>query len=110
MRFGVTPRGWFLPKRRSLDMNTRLNRTWLAVGQALAYMAVAGCGGGGSGPEDMPPAQPANARRAVLAATESWTQIASEGQSFTVSGTQTVRYGAGSNWVQKSVTNSGQCT
>lgn len=41
---------------------------------------------------------------------DSWTRIATEGQSFTVSGTQIVRYGAGSTWVQKSVTNSGQCT
>jgi uncharacterized repeat protein (TIGR02543 family) len=39
-----------------------------------------------------------------------WTRIAVENASFTVNGTQTVRYGAGSSWVQRSVTNSGQCT
>ena len=39
-----------------------------------------------------------------------WTRIASEGASFTVNGTQTVRYGAGTSWIQRSVTNSGQCT
>ncbi|WOB07861.1 PQQ-dependent sugar dehydrogenase [Piscinibacter gummiphilus] len=39
-----------------------------------------------------------------------WTRIASEGQSFTVSGTRWVRYGAGTRWVQRSVTGSGQCT
>jgi hypothetical protein len=43
-------------------------------------------------------------------ATPTWTRIASEGASFTVSGTQTVRYGAGSSWIQRSVTSSGQCT
>ena len=44
------------------------------------------------------------------AATPTWTRIAREGQSFTVSGTQTVRYGANSSWIQKSVTGTGQCT
>ncbi len=39
-----------------------------------------------------------------------WTQIASEGQNFTVTGTQAVRYGSGSSWITKSVTNSGACT
>jgi hypothetical protein len=43
-------------------------------------------------------------------ATPTWTRIAGEGASFTVSGTQTVRYGAGSSWIQRSVTSSGQCT
>ena len=46
----------------------------------------------------------------ALAQTTTWTRIASEGQSFTVNGTQTVRYGSGSSWITKSVTNSGQCT
>jgi hypothetical protein len=47
---------------------------------------------------------------ATEATTVTWTKIASEGQSFSVSGTQTVRYGAGSSWLTKSVTGSGQCT
>ena len=46
----------------------------------------------------------------VRAGVPTWTRIANEGASFTVSGTQTVRYGAGSSWIQRSVTNSGQCT
>lgn len=33
-----------------------------------------------------------------------------EGASFTVSGTQTVRYGAGTSWVQRTVTSAGNCT
>ncbi|MFK7604452.1 NPCBM/NEW2 domain-containing protein, partial [Deinococcus sp. SM5_A1] len=39
-----------------------------------------------------------------------WTRIAVEGESFSVSGTQSVRYGAGTAWIVKDVTSSGQCT
>ena len=38
-----------------------------------------------------------------------WTQIALENAAFTVVGTQTVRFGAGTNWLEKSVTGAGQC-
>lgn len=44
------------------------------------------------------------------AATSSWTKVAAEWAYFTVSGTKTVRYGAGTKWVQKLVTNSAMCT
>ena len=37
-------------------------------------------------------------------------RLASEGGNFSVTGTQTVRYGADSRWIQKLVTGSGQCT
>ncbi len=47
---------------------------------------------------------------AASAQTQTWTKIASEGQAFSVSGTQTVRYGAGSSWLTKSVSGGGQCT
>ena len=46
----------------------------------------------------------------AAATTATWTRIAGEGQAFTVSGTQTVRYGTGSAWIQKSVTTSGTCS
>ena len=39
-----------------------------------------------------------------------WTWIANESRSFSVSGTQTVRYGAGSSWISRSVTGSGVCS
>jgi glucose/arabinose dehydrogenase len=41
-----------------------------------------------------------------------WTRVASEGQSFTLTapGAQQVRYGAGTSWVTKTVTGSGECT
>jgi hypothetical protein len=38
-----------------------------------------------------------------------WVKVADEKKSFTVSGTKTVRYGAGSRWVQKQVTGTGYC-
>lgn len=46
----------------------------------------------------------------VAAIGPTYTFLASEGQSFTVTGTQTVRFGSGSNWISKSVTTGGQCT
>ncbi|MBC7995121.1 MAG: PQQ-dependent sugar dehydrogenase [Rhizobacter sp.] len=39
-----------------------------------------------------------------------WTRIATEWQSFTVTGTRVVRYGAGTRWLQRSVTGTGSCT
>jgi len=46
----------------------------------------------------------------AVAQTTTWTKIATEGASFSVSGTQTVRFGADTRWVQKVMTGSGQCT
>ncbi len=42
-------------------------------------------------------------------AAPTWTQIATEWSSFTVNGTQTVRFGANSDWIEKSVTGPGRC-
>ena len=39
-----------------------------------------------------------------------WTAIGVEGAAFTVTGTQTVRYGSGANWTEMSVTGNGRCT
>jgi len=44
----------------------------------------------------------------VLAA--SWSRIAAEWGSFTLSGVQTVRYGSGSTWITRTMSGSGQCT
>lgn len=41
---------------------------------------------------------------------ESWTKIAGEGQSFSVAAGTVVRYGAGSTWIQKTVSGAGACT
>lgn len=51
-------------------------------------------------PPPTPPAPPA----------ESWTKIAGEGQSFSVAAGTVVRYGAGSTWIQKTVSGAGACT
>jgi hypothetical protein len=39
-----------------------------------------------------------------------WTPIATEWSSFTVNGTQTIRYGSGSSWITKTVSGGGECT
>ena len=45
-----------------------------------------------------------------VASAQSWSNIASEGNPFSVSGTKTVRYGIGSKWVYKSIDKRGWCT
>ncbi|GHF36451.1 hypothetical protein HNQ07_001322 [Deinococcus metalli] len=52
----------------------------------------------------------ANARVLSCSSSSSTTKIADEYGNFTVSGTQTVRYGADTRWLTKTVTNSGSCT
>lgn len=47
---------------------------------------------------------------AATAQSGSWSPIASEGAGFSVTGTQTVRYGAGDRWLQRVMSGSGQCT
>ena len=39
-----------------------------------------------------------------------WTAIAAEHSSFTVNGTQTVRYGSGTSWITQSVSGAGECS
>jgi hypothetical protein len=47
---------------------------------------------------------------AALALAQTWAQLATEGGSFTVPAGTTVRYGAGTNWIVKTMTGTGQCT
>ncbi|MDQ6680877.1 MAG: hypothetical protein M3Y67_07925, partial [Pseudomonadota bacterium] len=56
-----------------------------------------------SAPPQAPPAPPPPP-------SSGWSKVASEGENFSVNGSQVVRYGSGSNWVTKTVTNSGACT
>lgn len=79
-------------------------------GEDPAYMTVKSCEVQTTAPAPSPAPAPAPTPAPTPAPATDWTRIASEGQSFTVSGTQTVRYGAGSQWIQKSVTGTGQCT
>ena len=46
----------------------------------------------------------------ATSASTAWTQIASDGLSFSIPGTQTVRYGAGSSWVSQVVASNGTCS
>ncbi len=49
-------------------------------------------------------------KQCQVATAPAWTRIAGEGEGFSVSGTQTVRYGSGSSWITRSVSGSGACT
>jgi Peptidase M66 len=88
------------------------------IAALLIPFLLTACGGGGGGSESSDVAAkstpgataPAPGATGTPAAAETWVSIAVEGQPFTVSGTQTVRYGSGSTWIEKSVTGGGQCT
>jgi hypothetical protein len=100
---------------------------------ASVLLALAACGGGDGGTagdsgaaaadsNDMaalgkgrvkrapaPAPEPAPAP-APAPAPEGWSMLALEGQVFSVSGTQTVRYGSGTSWVVKDVAGGGTCS
>jgi hypothetical protein len=94
------------------DTNTNTSTQIAAAVMLSILLSACGGGGGGSSTEsertagsDASPASTPSAEEAIT-----WERIATEGQAFNVSGTQTVRYGSGSTWTEKSVTDSGQCT
>ncbi len=87
------------PKSHSLTLVASLMST---------VFALSACGGGE--PETIESKQAVAAETALWTSPTAWTTIATEGRSFSVSGTVTVRYGADSRWVSKSVTGSGNCT
>ena len=97
---------------------TALHSASSVVGRHAAWAAVAAtlaaCGGGGSsdGAASGLDAASTSARAldASAAAEGDWVRIADENQSFSVQGTQTVRYGSGSSWVEKSVSGGGECS
>jgi hypothetical protein len=84
----------------------------------IAAALVAACGGGSGSADDGAEAAVSERRATAVSAggadagtgTATWTPLASEWGSFTVTGTQTVRYGAGTSWVTTSVTGTGSCT
>ena len=107
-------------------MNFRLNRTATLVAHAMACLALTACGGGKDGTtaddgaealqaaDEQAEAQQADGTKSALATTSTstatWKYLTREGLSFTVKGTQTVRYGLNSSWITKSVTSQGACT
>jgi glucose/arabinose dehydrogenase len=87
-------------------MKPGAERAIRAVVALLAGLVLAGCGGGDA-TADANSADTVDTQKFAQAVT--WVRIATEGQPFSVTGTQIVRYGAGANWVQR-MTGSGQCS
>lgn len=78
-------------------------RPWLMG--LLASAALAACGGGGDGQDDSLAQNEGEESQATAQATTtgSWSFIASEGSTFSLSTQRTVRYGASGRWTQKTV-------
>jgi Peptidase M66 len=80
----------------------------------LLPIALAACGGGSGGENESAAASDASAAAATSPLSPEaaivWTRLATEGNGFTVNGTQTVRYGSGNTWIERSITGGGQCT
>ncbi len=87
--------------------------TRLALAQALAVISLAACGGGGGGAGSETSTAGVNSAAAAEGAlnvgTGSWEPVANEYDEFTVDGTQLVRLGEGSRWIEKTVTGNGVC-
>jgi uncharacterized protein YkwD len=99
-------------RARASKISPRLLQCFASVATLSSLAVLTACGGGGDSSSSEPTASSADdtTRQVQAATTSTWTRIASEWQSFSVNGVQTVRYGAGSKWVQKSVSGSGSCT
>jgi len=69
----------------------------------IACAALAACGGGDDGQDDSLAQNEGGTRAAAQATTSSWKWIANENGKFTLSSQKTVRYGANSKYVQKSL-------
>jgi hypothetical protein len=80
--------------------SARVRAKSLSVLFSFILLLLAACG---TRPEAVP------TEDETLEASGVWTKIADEKTNFSVSGTQNVRYGVDSRWVQKSVTGSGYC-
>jgi hypothetical protein len=106
-------------------MKSEFKFALLALAEAVACVGLVGCGGSGEEPADtsaqvqsveegtsVEAASADESGMKVAAAAATWTQVATEGKTFSVSGTKTVRFGLGSlnAWVTKNVTGSGTCS
>lgn len=95
-------------------MNSHFASHVFNLSAVLAVLcSAAACGGGDADPASTheSPSITDSKSTALSVAASSWTPVATEWQSFAVSGTQTVRYGSGANWTTKTVTDAvAQCT
>ena len=101
--------------RRACGLHRGIDAASRLAGGALVALVIAGCGGGSGTPSAEPAATTAAnplaaATDAQASADGTTTKIADEGQNFSVSGTQTVRYGSGSSWITRTVSGGGECT
>jgi hypothetical protein len=86
-----------------------LRRLTAGAPLSAAILVLTACGGGGDAVS--PTSAPTAAKSMqALDSGDSWTTVAHEGGRFTVSGTQTVRYGSGSTWITMQVNGSGECS
>ena len=77
----------------------------------LFAAVLSACGGGDGGAATDAVALAANTDSSALRAPANRVStLATEGGTFSVTGTQIVKYGAGSLWIRKSVSGTGQCT
>jgi hypothetical protein len=91
-------------------MNIEWKPVALAASQAVVALALVACGGGSEEGERAAADDAPERARAAAVAAATWVQVAVERQTFTVTGTKTVRYGAGTRWVQRSVTGTATCS
>lgn len=108
----------------------------LVIAKAIAIVALTACGGGGgdegsdtetgtdtdtdistststdSGSFSAVKAMAVNQSLSGsnAAASGTWVPLVIEGQNFNVTGTQTIRYGAGSSWIERTLTGLGVCS
>lgn len=83
---------------------SRTGRCTSALACAVLLGALAACGGGADDDATV------GERAQPLAVAVPWSRVAVEGGTFVTTGTQTVRFGAGSGWITRPVTGTGQCT
>jgi hypothetical protein len=97
-----------------MQFHIQRRRYALLSSMMATVLVVAACGGGNSD-ENAAVAEQETANESAMEVTPTstdgtWTKKASEGQSFSLSTTKYVRYGAGSSWVGKWVSGTVSCS
>lgn len=99
-------------------MTTGFDRTAMAVTHALAVLALCACGGANDTAQadaqddtaQLADADGTKHAAAAETAAVTWTKVAGEGQSVVLPAPATIRYGAGTAWVEKAVSGTLNCT